>query len=103
MIHLRKRHKVFGRGSMEFAKPENRKIFAFTRSYEGETVLCVFNLAPSAQPVELDLGQHAGATPIEMLGETEFPVIGELPYQLALAPFGFYLFLLRKEGESAQV
>jgi maltose alpha-D-glucosyltransferase / alpha-amylase len=96
MILLRKEHHVFGRGTMTFVKPENRKIFAFTRAYEGETVLCVFNLAGSAQPCELDLRAHSGTTPVEMLGDTEFPAIGEWPYQLALAPYGFYWFLLKK-------
>jgi maltose alpha-D-glucosyltransferase/alpha-amylase len=98
MIHLRKRHHVFGRGRMEFVKPENRKIFAFTREHEGETVLCVFNLSQVAQPCELELGAYAGRTLIEMLGETPFPQITERPYQLALAPFGFYWFLLREDS-----
>jgi maltose alpha-D-glucosyltransferase / alpha-amylase len=97
MIHLRKQHKVFGRGAMRFVKPENRKVFAFTRGHEGETVLCVFNLAGSAQPVELDLAEHAGAVPVEMLGSTEFPAVeADHPYQLALAPWGFYWFLLKR-------
>ncbi|MBC7929164.1 MAG: maltose alpha-D-glucosyltransferase, partial [Rubrivivax sp.] len=39
MILLRKQHHVFGRGTMRFVKPENRKIFAFVREHEGETVL----------------------------------------------------------------
>ena len=94
MIHLRKRHKVFGRGALEFIKPENRKVFAFTRSYRGETVLCVYNLSQVAQPVELDLSRYQGAKPVEMMGETEFPKIGKRPYQLALAPHGFYWFRL---------
>jgi maltose alpha-D-glucosyltransferase / alpha-amylase len=101
MIHLRKSHPVFARGSMEFVRPENRKIFAFTRTLDGETVLCVFNLSQHAQPVELDLAHLRGATPVEMIGETEFPKIGELPYQLALAPRGFYWFLL-KGGKSVR-
>ena len=95
MIRLRKEHRVFGRGAMRFVKPENRKIFAFTREHEGETVLCVYNLSASAQPAELDLREYAGRVPVEMLGETEFPAVRERPYQLALAPYGFYWFLLR--------
>jgi maltose alpha-D-glucosyltransferase / alpha-amylase len=95
MIHLRKSHRVFGRGNMEFIRPENRKIFAFTRTYEDETVLCVFNLSRVAQPVELDLAYLRGKIPVEMAGGTEFPTITESPYQLALAPYGFYWFLLR--------
>ncbi|HEX8137271.1 MAG TPA: maltose alpha-D-glucosyltransferase [Pyrinomonadaceae bacterium] len=92
MIHLRKSHQVFGRGEMHFVKPENRKIFAFTRTYREETVLCVFNLSQFPQPVELDLGEYAGASLIEMRGGTAFPQIGKEPYQLAFAPFGFYWF-----------
>ena len=96
MIHLRKSHHVFGRGSMRFIKPENRKIFAFTRALGEEVVLCVFNLSQFAQPVQLDLSEYKGATPVEMLGETNFPVIGDAPYQLALAPLGFYWFHLKR-------
>jgi maltose alpha-D-glucosyltransferase / alpha-amylase len=96
MIQLRKQHHVFGRGRMEFIKPENRKVFAFTRQHGGETVLCVFNLSRTAQPVELDLRRYDGATPVEMLGDTPFPRIGELPYLLTLAPWGFYWFLIQE-------
>ncbi|HEY0078072.1 MAG TPA: alpha-glucosidase C-terminal domain-containing protein, partial [Pyrinomonadaceae bacterium] len=79
---------------------ENRKIFAFTRSYESETALCVFNLSNTAQPVELDLSEFEGRTPVEMLGETTFPRISRAPYQLAFAPWGFYWFLLKEtEGK----
>jgi glycosidase len=88
----------FGRGAMSFVKPENRKIFAFTRPYLEDAVLCVFNLSQFAQPVELDLSEYVGATPVEMLGETAFPVVGSQPYQLALAPFGFYWFRLEGAG-----
>ena len=96
MIRLRKRHPVFGRGEINLIKPENRKIFAFTRSYVDETVLCVFNLAQSAQPVELELKDYEGCTPVEMMGDARFPMVGARPYQLALAPRGFYWFLLSK-------
>lgn len=94
MIHLRRRRPVFGRGAISLIKPENRKIFSFTRSYLDETVLCVFNLAQSAQPVELDLKNYEGCVPIEMMGETGFPVVESSPNQLALAPRGFYWVLL---------
>jgi maltose alpha-D-glucosyltransferase/alpha-amylase len=96
MIHLRKRHSVFGRGAISLIKPDNRKVFAFTRSYLDEIVLCVFNLSQWAQPVELNLGDYASRTPIEMMGEARFPSIGPNPYQLALGPRGFYWFLLSK-------
>ena len=100
IIHLRKEHPVFGRGTMEFIKPENRKIFAFTRSYDDETVLCVFNLARDAQPCELDLRHYEGWIPVEMMGKTAFPRIGKRPYQLALGPYGFYWFLLKEKASA---
>jgi maltose alpha-D-glucosyltransferase/alpha-amylase len=96
MIAVRARHPLFGRGAMEFIKPENRKIIAYTREYAGETALCVFNLAASSQPVELDLAKYRGYTPVEMFGETPFPEIGARPFQLAFAPYGFYWFRLQK-------
>jgi maltose alpha-D-glucosyltransferase/alpha-amylase len=97
MILLRKEHHVFGRGSMRFVKPENRKIFAFVREHGDDRVLCVFNLSQFAQPVELDLAEFEGFTPVEMLGKTRFPPVrAGAAYQLALSPFGFYWFQLER-------
>jgi maltose alpha-D-glucosyltransferase/alpha-amylase len=95
MIALRKLFRVFGRGSLEFLKPENRKVLAYVRKYDGEQVLCVANLSRFAQPVELDLSPMAGMTPVEMLGYTEFPVIERSPYRLTLGPYGFFWFELQ--------
>jgi maltose alpha-D-glucosyltransferase/alpha-amylase len=92
MIALRKLFKVFGRGSIEFLAPANRKILAYLRRYEGEQVLCVANLSRFAQPVQLDLSSLAGRTPTEMLGYTEFPQIESTPYPLTLGPYGFFWF-----------
>ena len=61
-------------------------------------MLCVHNLARSAQAVELDLREFAGRVPVEMLGRTRFPRIGELPYLLTLAPRGFFWFQLADGG-----
>ncbi|WP_295540088.1 maltose alpha-D-glucosyltransferase [uncultured Thiohalocapsa sp.] len=59
-----------------------------------EVILCVGNLGRGAQPVELDLAAYAGRVPIELLGQTPFPPIGELPYLLTLPGHGFYWFRL---------
>jgi maltose alpha-D-glucosyltransferase / alpha-amylase len=96
MIKIRKRYKVFGRGDIHFLHPANIKVLAYTRSYEGQTVLIVNNLSRFVQPVELDLREHAGCVPIEMIGESRFPPIAELPYFLTLGPHGFYWFLLER-------
>ena len=73
MIALRKLFQVFGRGSLRFLDPSNRKILAYIRQYQDETVLCVANLSRFAQPVQLDLSGMEGMTPVEMLGYVEFP------------------------------
>jgi maltose alpha-D-glucosyltransferase / alpha-amylase len=95
MIALRKQFKVFGRGTLEFLRAPNRKILAYVRRYEDELVLCVTNLSRTVQPVELDLSAFAGMTPVEMLGLTEFPKIGQQPYFLTLPPYYFYWFRLQ--------
>jgi maltose alpha-D-glucosyltransferase/alpha-amylase len=50
------------------------------------------------QPAELDLSAFAGLTPVEMLGYTEFPTIGETPYFLSLGPYDFYWFELQRSS-----
>jgi maltose alpha-D-glucosyltransferase/alpha-amylase len=69
------------------------------RTYEEDIVLCVHNLARSAQAVELDLSRWEGYIPEEMFGRSRFPRIGELPYLLTLGPRGFFWFQLRKDEE----
>ncbi len=95
MIGLRKQFKVFGRGSLEFLSTHNRKVLAYVRHHEDDTIMCVANLARSVQPVELDLARFKGLVPVEMLGLTEFPRIGELPYFLTLPGYSFYWFRLQ--------
>jgi maltose alpha-D-glucosyltransferase/alpha-amylase len=100
LIALRKQHPVFGLGTYEALRPENPRIFAHFRQYEDDTVLCVHNVARSAQAVELDLSRWNGWTPVEMFGQTAFPRIGDLPYLLTLGPRGFFWFQLRKEEDA---
>jgi maltose alpha-D-glucosyltransferase/alpha-amylase len=96
MIALRKQHAVFGRGSLQFIPTANRKVLVYVRRHERDAVLCVANLSRTVQPAEIPLAPLAGLTPVEMLGQTEFPRIGEHPYFLTLAPYGFYSFQLQE-------
>jgi len=89
MIALRKLFKVFGRGTLRFLEPQNRKILAYLREYEDEQVLCVANLSRVWQPVQLDLSGFEGLVPVEMLGYVEFPAIGSGYYPLTLGPYDF--------------
>lgn len=98
LIAVRKAHRAFGRGRITLLTPGNRKVFAFIRQYEQEIILCVTNLSRAAQPVELNLMEHKGLVPVELLGRTPFPPIGEMPYLLTLPGHGFYWFELSREA-----
>ncbi|MHB1587346.1 MAG: maltose alpha-D-glucosyltransferase [Acidiferrobacteraceae bacterium] len=98
LIAVRKAHRAFGRGSIALLTPGNRKVFAFIRQHEQEIILCVTNLSRAAQPVELDLVEHKGLVPVELVGRTPFPPIGDLPYLLTLPGHGFYWFELSREA-----
>jgi len=94
MLRIRRESRAFGRGRLSFLKPGNRKVLAYLREYADEAVLCVANLARSAQPVELDLSAYRGRVPIELMGRTPFPPIGDLPYLLTLVGHAFLWFRL---------
>ncbi|MEO7547640.1 MAG: maltose alpha-D-glucosyltransferase [Ramlibacter sp.] len=99
MLAVRKTSHAFGRGKRNFLKPGNRKILAYLSEYGDDLILSVFNLSRAAQPVELDLSAFKGRIPVEMLGRTSFPPIGELPYLLTLPSYGFYWFRLAVDAE----
>jgi maltose alpha-D-glucosyltransferase / alpha-amylase len=100
LIAVRKSTLAFGRGSMAFIRPENRSVLAYVRQHQDEVLLCVANLSRSAQATELDLSAFKGRIPLEMLGRTRFPTIGELPYMITLSPYGFYWFQLQEPDKS---
>ena len=100
MLAVRKTSQAFGRGLRRFLKPGNRKILAYLREYRDDTILCVANLSRSAQPVELNLTPFKGRIPVEMLGRTAFPPIGDLPYLLTISAYGFYWFRLTTDAEA---
>jgi maltose alpha-D-glucosyltransferase / alpha-amylase len=99
MLAVRKTSRAFGRGKLTFLRAGNRKILAYLRELGDEAILCVANLGRSAQPVELDLKRYRGRVPVELLGRTPFPPVGDLPYLLTLPAHGFYWFRLAADVE----
>jgi maltose alpha-D-glucosyltransferase/alpha-amylase len=108
LIALRKQHRAFSRGTLEFVAPDNGKILAFLRrdapALEGngaaghdKIVLVVANLSRFVQGVSLDLSAFAGLVPVEMLGRSALPAIGAQPYFLTLGPYAFYWFILEPQ------
>ena len=107
MIALRKLFQVFGRGTLTFLNPANRKILAYLRDLDRgdgyhETILCVANLSRFAQPVSLDLANYVGMEPVEMLGYVPFPTITDEAYSLSLAPYSFLWLELQPAGVKAE-
>ena len=94
LIQQRKQFKAFGRGTLEFLRPSNRKVLAFYRRYQDETILVLANLSRFPQHVELDLSASKGLTPVEVFGRAEFPPIGDPPYTITLGSLSFYWFSL---------
>ncbi len=100
MLAVRRRHIAFGRGTQRFLYPQNRKVLAYLREYhdgDSETILCVSNLSRTAQAVELDLHNHEGRIPVDVVGGSIFPAVGHLTYLLTLPPYAFYWFLLAEK------
>jgi maltose alpha-D-glucosyltransferase/alpha-amylase len=96
LIAQRNHYQAFGRGTMEFLHPENRKVLAFVRRHGDEIILVVANLSRLVQCFELDLTEFRGMAPVELSGGTRFPEIGDRPYFLNLGPFAFYWFALER-------
>jgi len=94
LIAVRQTHAVFGRGTISFMYPENRKVAAYVREFGDEVVLCVANLSRTPQAVSLDLSRFAGRVPVEMIGWSPFPKIADDHYVLTLPGHAFFWFSL---------
>jgi maltose alpha-D-glucosyltransferase/alpha-amylase len=103
VIALRKKHPAFGRGSLRFLHPENRRVLSFIREHEDETILVVANLSRYAQWTELPLDDYEGRVPVELFGSVEFPRIGPDPYLLSLGPHSFLWFRLATDPIAAEL
>lgn len=95
LIHVRKRHPLFGKGDLRFVPCTNQHVVAYVRQFAGATALVVNNLSRFAQPACLDLHAFQGCIPIEMLGDLPFPAIGSEPYFVSLSPHGFFWLLIQ--------
>ncbi len=95
LIALRKNYKAFGRGNIEFLQPDNRKVLAFLRRYQDETILVIANLSHLAQQTQLNLAEFTGCRIIDLFGPAEFAPIKDDRYYFTLSPYAFYWFSLQ--------
>jgi maltose alpha-D-glucosyltransferase/alpha-amylase len=107
MLQVRREHPAFGLGDFTERGSSNPSVLAYLRrcvddSGEEDLVFCVNNLSRFPQPVELDLSEYNGYTPVELTGGVPFPPIGELPYLLTLPGHGFYWFQITLQGEEGE-
>src|SRR5215207_959663 len=102
LISVRKSNKVFGQGSLTFIRPANRAVLVYVRRLGSEVLVCIANMSRSAHAAEVDLSPWRGRQPLELLGRTKFPPIGEDPYLVTLAPYGFFWFQL-SEPEAVEM
>jgi maltose alpha-D-glucosyltransferase / alpha-amylase len=105
LIALRRQHQAFGRGTLTFLHPENRKVVAFLRELGDERILVVANTSRFVQYAELSLPDHEGLVPVEMFGRVEFPTLSDKPFVITLGPHSFYWFTLEADpsGRGAEV
>ncbi len=100
MISVRRAHLAFGRGTLRFLYPSNRKVLAYLREWDDDRLLCIVNVSRAPQAVELDLSEFRGAIPTELTAGSIFPPIGQLPYLLTLPSYGFFWFKLEANVEA---
>lgn len=99
-IKIRKNHKAFGRGTLEFLAPSNPKVLAFIRKYEDENILVVANLSKLPNMVELDIPGYDGYVPVEAFSGNNFTQIKSgQPFVLTLNPYDYYWFVLEKSED----
>jgi len=102
LIALRKHHPVFGHGDIHFLTPANPKVLVFLRRDDQQQILVVANLSRFSQPIQLDLRDYSGSTPVEMFGNVRFPVVPEDGrYTLSVGPHGFFWFVLEPATAAA--
>ncbi len=93
LLHARRRHPSFGRGSIQFLNTGNPRVLAFVRRHEDDVILVAANLSHASVSVALELPVSlAGAKMVEVVDEVTFPSVGALPYQLSLGPHASYWF-----------
>ncbi|EKO37854.1 MAG: putative protein, probably involved in trehalose biosynthesis, partial [Solidesulfovibrio magneticus str. Maddingley MBC34] len=100
LIAVYKTLPALGAGTLTFIHTGNPKVLGFLRTHGEARLLAVANLSRHAQAAQLDLGELAGFTPVEVFGRTRFPAIRQEPYALTLGPHDHF-WLQLESGPAA--
>jgi len=95
VLHLRRQHPAFGRGTLRLLPTAQPALLAYVREHDGQTLLLVHNLAPNEQVFMLDLSAYAGYR-LEDLLHPEAPAEAAAnPWPFELEGYGFRWFELK--------
>ena len=101
LIAVRKSTQVFGRGTLTFIRPANRAVLVYVRQYRTRSSCASPTCRARRRRPSSICRRGKDRIPLEMLGRTRFPAIGELPYVVTLAPYGFFWFQLQRARQVA--
>jgi maltose alpha-D-glucosyltransferase/alpha-amylase len=89
MIQVRKNYLVFGRGGMQLVDAQPKSVLAYLRTSVNETMCILNNLSSESQDVTVQLSEHEGTAPIDVLTGKRLPQISRTPYTLTLEPYDY--------------
>ncbi|MEH7886974.1 alpha-glucosidase [Bacillus sp. JJ1609] len=84
LIQLRKEHPIIVHGSYDLLVPEDENIYAYTRTYESQTLLVVLNFSAEDQTFEIPAALHAKEYEILI---TNYSGHKSLQAKIALRPY----------------
>jgi maltose alpha-D-glucosyltransferase/alpha-amylase len=73
MLHTRRSHQALRHGAYRNVHGSNPAVFAFTRTADDQTILCISNLAPHAQSTQLDLSSWGRPTAARSAWRSRLP------------------------------
>ena len=85
LLHARREHQAFGRGTMAFLRCDNPKVLAFERTYREDRLVVIANLARSSQAAVVEFpSPMSGFYLMDVIDRSVLPPIGSTPYGLTL-------------------
>ncbi len=94
MLAVRRRHPAFGTGAFAQVPSSDDAVFAFTRD-AADPLLVAGNFAVYGREAELQIGGHAGRTPVDVVTGERLAPVGADPYPLRLGAHEFRWLELR--------
>jgi len=87
MIAVRKEHRAFGWGEFEWLHLENKRVAAYRRSYEKDTILVFQNLSENTQKISYKPKRSTKAR-VDLLAQTEY-ILQDGRVSIELAPYQY--------------